>query len=68
MLNEKCETSALPICCIGISIILLGDYLLENGFNDMLDGIVMMIFFGSIIPFMGKLLILIKHFTLSQQS
>ena len=45
-----------------------GDYLLENGFNDMLDGIVMMIFFGSIIPFMGKLLILIKQFTLSQQS
>ena len=45
-----------------------GDYLLENGFNGMLDGIVMMIFFGSIIPFMGKLLILIKQFTLSQQS
>lgn len=45
-----------------------GDYLLENGFNDMLDGIVMMIFFGSIIPFMDKFLILIKQFTLSQQS
>ena len=45
-----------------------GGYLLENGFNDILDGIVMMIFFGSIIPFMGKLLILIKQFTLSQQS
>ena len=45
-----------------------GDYLLENGFNDMLDGIVMMIFFGSIITFMEKLLILIKQFTLSQQS
>ncbi|MAD98165.1 MAG: hypothetical protein CMB99_12640 [Flavobacteriaceae bacterium] len=45
-----------------------GAYLLENGFKDLIDGIVMMIFFGSIIPFMGKLLILIKQFTLSQQS
>ncbi len=45
-----------------------GTYLLENGFKDLVDGIVMMIFFGSIIPFMGKLLILIKQFTLSQQS
>ena len=45
-----------------------GVYLLENGFTNFIDGIVLMAFFGSIIPFMGKLLILIKQFTLSQQS
>ena len=45
-----------------------GDYLLENGFTTFIDGIVLMAFFGSIIPFMGKLLILIKQFSLSQQS
>lgn len=52
---------------LAIVLYFSGDYLLTNGFNDIMDGIVMMIFFGSIIPFMGKLLILIKQFTLSQQ-
>ena len=58
----------LLFAALGLVLYLSGDYLLKNGFNNILDGFVMMIFFGSIIPFMGKLLILIKQFSLSQQS
>ena len=53
---------------LGIVLYFSGSYLVDNGFNDLVDGIVIMIFFGCIIPFMGKLLILLKQFTLSQQS
>jgi len=45
-----------------------GDYLLKNGFTNFTDGVVLMVFFGAIMPLMGKLLILIKQFSLSQQS
>lgn len=53
---------------LAIVLYFSGDYLLKNGFTNFIDGVVLMVFFGAIMPLMGKLLILIKQFSLSQQS
>ena len=42
-------------------------YLLEYGFNDFIDGIAIMLFFGASMYAMGKGIMLLKQFSLIQQ-